>query len=57
MTRKHRPFGKNEVSEERGRDKNATRVKARKTAVRVAAKKAANKEADTHRELMNAFRL
>lgn len=57
MTRKHRPFGKNEISEERGRDKNKTRVNARKKTVRVAAKKAVDDEAITHRDLMNAYRL
>ena len=56
MARLQRPYGKGEVSEEHGRDKNKRRVKARKTAVRTAAKKAVN-DAALRYELLNAFRL
>lgn len=57
MTRKHRPYGKNEASEKRGRDK-GVHAKARKSAVRAAAKKVVKDEAAAlHSELLNAFRL
>ena len=62
MTRKHRPYGKNEASEERGRDKNKRRTDARKRSIRQLAKKALREaEVDSnsriHYELMNSFRL
>ena len=58
MTRKHRPYGKNEASEERGRDKNKRRTDARKRSIRQLAKKAVKNEAAAlHSELLNSFRL
>jgi hypothetical protein len=61
VARKHRPYGKNEASEERGRDK-GVHAKARKHRIRHNIKKAL-READVdsnsriHYEWLKSFRL
>lgn len=61
MARRQRPYGKGEVSEERGRDK-SKRAKARKHRIRQNIKKTLREaealdDARIHSALLNSFRL